>query len=174
MITVLRIGHRINRDKRITTHIALVSRAFCADKIMIDTKDKKIEDTIKAICNRFGGNFEIISGVDKKKTIREWKGIIVHLTMYGDKLEKAIRKIDKKQDILIIIGAEKVPPYVYQQADFNISIGNQPHSEVAALAVFLDRYTNGLWQNKKFNGKIEIQPSNKGKKVIQKDKRANI
>jgi len=93
--------------------------------------------------------------------------------MYGDKLEKAIRKIDKKQDILIIIGAEKVPPYVYQKADFNISIGNQPHSEVAALAVFLDRYTNGLWQNKKFNGKIEIQPSNKGKKVIQKDKRAN-
>lgn len=67
MITVLRIGHRINRDKRITTHVALVSRAFGADKIIIDTKDKKIEETIKSTCKRFGGNFEIISGVDKKK-----------------------------------------------------------------------------------------------------------
>lgn len=90
--------------------------------------------------------------------------------MYGDELDKSIKKIDKNQDILIIIGAEKVPPFVYEEADFNISIGNQPHSEVAALAIFLDRFTNGLWQNKKFNGKLEILPSDKGKKVIQKDK----
>jgi tRNA (cytidine56-2'-O)-methyltransferase len=170
MITILRIGHRINRDKRITTHVALVSRAFCADKIIIDTKDKKIEETIKSTCRRFGGKFEIISGVDKKKIIKEWTGIIIHLTMYGSELEKSIKKIDKNQDILIIIGAEKVPPYIYEKADFNISISNQPHSEVAALAIFLDRYTNGLWQNKKFNGKLEILPSDKGKKVIQKDK----
>jgi len=170
MITVLRIGHRINRDKRITTHVALVSRAFSADKIIIDTKDKKIEETIRSTCNRFGGNFEIISGVDRKKIIKEWVGTIVHLTMYGDELDKSIKKIDKNKDILIIIGAEKVPPFVYEEADFNISIGNQPHSEVAALAIFLDRYTNGLWQNKKFNGKLEILPCDKGKRVIQKDK----
>jgi tRNA (cytidine56-2'-O)-methyltransferase len=170
MITVLRIGHRISRDKRITTHVALVSRAFYADKIIIDTKDKKIEETIKSTCKRFGGNFEIISGVDKKKIIKDWTGIIIHLTMYGDELEKSIKKIDKNKDILIIIGAEKVPPYIYEKADFNISIGNQPHSEVAALAIFLDRYTNGQWQNKKFNGKLEILPSDKGKKVIHKGK----
>jgi len=36
MITVLRIGHRISRDKRITTHVALVARAFGADKILIE------------------------------------------------------------------------------------------------------------------------------------------
>ena len=40
MIAVLRIGHRINRDKRITTHCALVARAFGAKKIFIDTLDK--------------------------------------------------------------------------------------------------------------------------------------
>ncbi len=45
---------------------------------------------------------------------------------------------------------------------------NQPHSEVAALALFLDRYTKGMWSRKKFDGKIEIIPSNKGKKVISK------
>jgi len=171
MINVLRIGHRISRDKRITTHVALVARAFGADKIFIDTQDKKIEETIRSTCNRFGGNFEIETGVDRKKIIQDWDGIIVHLTMYGEKLEKSINKIDKTKDLLVIVGAEKVPPMIYEKADFNISIGNQPHSEVAALAIFLDRYTKGLWQKIKFNGKIEILPSNRGKKVVSKDKK---
>lgn len=165
MITVLRIGHRISRDKRITTHVALVARAFGADNILIDSVDKKIEESIISTCERFGGNFKIQTGVDKKKVIREWNGIIVHLTMYGDRLENCINKIDRKKNLLIIVGAEKVPPYVYEKADINISVGNQPHSEVAALALFLDRYFQGGWLDKRFNGKIQILPSNKGKKV---------
>jgi tRNA (cytidine56-2'-O)-methyltransferase len=67
MINILRLGHRISRDKRITTHVALVSRAFGADKILIDTKDKKIEGTIISTCKRFGGNFDIETGIDKNK-----------------------------------------------------------------------------------------------------------
>ena len=169
MKTVLRIGHRISRDKRITTHVALVARAFGADKILIDGKDRKIEETIKSISTRFGGFFEIESGVDIKKIIREWNGIIVHLTMYGEELDKSVNKIDKGKDLLIIVGAEKVRPMYYEKADYNISIGNQPHSEVSALAIFLDRYSNGSWKKKKFNGKIEILPTDKGKKVISKD-----
>jgi len=169
MITVLRIGHRIGRDKRITTHVALAARAFGADKILIDTLDKKLEQTICSTIKRFGGNFEIKTGVDKKKIIKEWGGVVVHLTMYGEELNKSIKKINKKKDLLLIVGAEKVPPFVYELAAFNVSVGNQPHSEVAALALFLDRYNNGSWQNKKFNGKLEILPSNKGKKVISKD-----
>lgn len=172
MITILRIGHRVQRDKRITTHCALVSRAFGADKILVDTIDKKIEETVLNICKRFGGNFEIITGVKTKKIIDGWKGIIYHLTMYGEKLDEIIEKIDtkidKKKDILIVIGAEKVPRYIYDIADFNISVGNQPHSEIAALAIFLDRITKGKWIDKKFNGKLEIIPSNKGKKVNYK------
>lgn len=168
MINILRIGHRISRDKRITTHVALVSRAFGADKIFIDTLDKKIEETITSTVKRFGGNFEIITGVDKKKIMHGWNGTIVHLTMYGEKLNKVVNKIDKNKDLLIIVGAEKVPPWIYEISDYNISVGNQPHSEVAALAVFLDRYTDGKWVNKKFNGNLEILPSNKGKKVVSK------
>ena len=170
MITILRIGHRISRDKRITTHVALVARAFGADNILIDNEDKKIEETIRSTCNRFGGDFKIETGVDRKKILREWDGNIVHLTMYGDELRKSISKIDKKKDLLVIVGAEKVPPNIYEAANFNISVGNQPHSEVAALALFLDKYTDGKWQNKKFNGKIEILPSSSGKRVISKDK----
>jgi len=166
MITVLRIGHRLNRDKRITTHVALVARAFGADKILIDTVDKKIMETIHSTCTRFGGNFEIETGVDKKKILKDWKGLIVHLTMYGEQIENSIKKIDKKKNLLVVVGAEKVPPFVYEMADFNVAVGNQPHSEVAALAIFLDRYNKGSWLRKKFNGKLEILPSYKGKKVI--------
>jgi len=110
-----------------------------------------------------------MTGIDQKKILKNWKGIIVHLTMYGENLISGIKKIDKKKDLLIIIGAEKVPPEMYHISDFNISIGNQPHSEVAALAIFLDRYTKGEWINNKYDGKIEILPKNKGKKVIIKD-----
>jgi tRNA (cytidine56-2'-O)-methyltransferase len=169
MITVLRIGHRIGRDKRITTHVALVARAFGADKVIIDTKDANIEKNIKSVCKRFGGNFTVESGVDYKKTIKQWNGTVVHLTMYGEELDKSIKNIGKNKKLLIVIGAEKVPSQVYEMADFNVSIGNQPHSEVAALAVFLDHYNRGNWLKKKFNGKIEIIPTNRGKKVLSKN-----
>ena len=168
MIIVLRIGHRISRDKRVTTHCCLVARAFGADKILIDTLDKKIEENIKSTNKRFGGNFEVQTGIKSKNFLKQWKGNIAHLTMYGDILEKSIKKIDKKKDLLIVIGAEKVPGYVYELADYNISVGNQPHSEVAALALFLDKYTKGSWADKKFDGNIKIIPSNMRKKVISK------
>jgi tRNA (cytidine56-2'-O)-methyltransferase len=174
MITVLRIGHRINRDKRITTHVALVARAFGADKIIITTKDKKIEENIKSICNKFGGDFQIETGIDPKKIIKQWNGMVVHLTMYGDELEESIPKIKKVRDILIIVGAEKVTPYFFEKADFNISVGNQPHSEVAALAIFLDRYSDGKWIKQQFNGKIEIIPSDNRKKVRKKVNEYNV
>jgi tRNA (cytidine56-2'-O)-methyltransferase len=170
VIAVLRIGHRINRDKRITTHVALVARAFGADIIYITTKDEKIKKNMLSVCKRFGGDFQIETDRDPKKIIKTWKGTIVHLTMYGEELQKAVDKIDTNRDVLIIVGAEKVPPYFYEVADMNISVGNQPHSEVAALAMFLDRYTNGLWMKKDFHGNIQIIPSVKGKKVLSKEK----
>jgi tRNA (cytidine56-2'-O)-methyltransferase len=169
MIAVLRLGHRINRDKRVTTHVALVTRAFGADKIYITTKDTKIEENIYAISTKFGGTFSIETGINPKKIINQWNGEIVHLTMYGNDLEKTLEKIDKTRDMLIIVGAEKVTPYFYEKADFNISVGNQPHSEIAALAIFLDRYFKGAWLTKHFNGKIEIIPSNTKKTVISKE-----
>ena len=72
MITVLRIGHRISRDKRITTHCALVARAFGADTIYVDFLDKKLEDNIQSTIARFGGDFKIKTGVNSRKIIKEW------------------------------------------------------------------------------------------------------
>jgi len=165
VIAVLRLGHRIDRDKRITTHVALVARAFGADKMLITTKDENIVKNIASVCQRFGGTFQVESGVDYKKIIQQWTGTIVHLTMYGQQLEQAVATLKRTGDVLIIVGAEKVPPYFYEVADLNVAVGNQPHSEVAALALFLDRYTHGAWVKKQFHGNIEIIPSHKGKKV---------
>ncbi len=169
MIVVLRLGHRIDRDKRITTHVALVARAFGADKILVGTLDAELERRVTSVCDRFGGTFEIETGVKPFECMKNWEGTVVHLTMYGDCLKESIPRIDKSDDILVVVGAEKVPAQVYQLADWNVSVGNQPHSEVAALAVFLDRYTNAQWMNKQFKGKVEIIPSNTKKNVITRE-----
>lgn len=168
MIIVLRLGHRLERDKRITTHVALVARAFGADEIWIDNKDKDLERRVHDIVNRFGGDFEIKTGINWRRALKEWRGKIVHLTMYGLPISKVIDSIRKERDILVIVGSEKVPREVYDIADHNIAISNQPHSEVSALAIFLDRYFNGEWENRKYKGTIEIKPSDKGKIVIDK------
>ena len=169
MITVLRLNHRIDRDKRITTHVGLVARAFGADELIIDTKDESIVQSIRSVSERFGGNFNVRSGVKPKNIVKKWEGIIVHLTMYGQRLDEAVEAIDIDKPLLIIVGSEKVPPWCYNLADFNISIGNQPHSEVAALALFLDRLHKGSWQQKDFHGTITIHPSKNGKHVESKE-----
>ena len=65
-----------------------------------------------------------------------------------------------------MVGAEKVPAEVYQLADWNVAVGNQPHSEVAALAVFLDRLFQGEELGQQFEGGLKIVPSSRGKEVL--------
>ena len=166
MIAILRIGHRPERDKRITTHVALVARAFGADKIMVDFEDRELEATFAGVNERFGGPVELETGVKWRNIIKNWDGKIAHLTMYGEELAIAISEIPKDEDLLIIVGAEKVPGEIYKTADFNVSVGNQPHSEVAALAMFLDRYFDGK-ALRDYEGKMKIIPSNEGKVVVE-------
>jgi tRNA (cytidine56-2'-O)-methyltransferase len=67
-----------------------------------------------------------------------------------------------------VVGAEKVPFEIYGLADWNVAVGNQPHSEVAAVAVTFDRLSTGNDPlKKKFAGaKLEIVPTECGKQVI--------
>jgi len=170
-IYVLRIGHRPERDKRITTHVALVARAFGAHGfILADIVDDKVMDSIRKVLYNWGGNLFIAQGIDSFKYVKIWKefkGLVVHLTMYGINVDDVINEIrNSGRDILIVVGAEKVPRYFYEEADYNIAIGNQPHSEVAALAIFLDRYYMGKELYFTYEGaRIVIEPSPKGKKV---------
>jgi len=170
-IYVLRIGHRPQRDKRITTHVALVARAFGAHGFILgDVVDKSVENSIKKVLRTWGGDLRVEMGVDSRKYVIEWKkkgGIVVHLTMYGLHIDDVIDGIrNAGRDILVVVGAEKVPPFFYQHADYNVAIGNQPHSEVAALAIFLDRFYRGKELYLTFsNAKLIIEPSPRGKKV---------
>ena len=122
-IWIMRIGHRPERDKRVTTHVALSSRALGAKGIYVDTEDPKLEENIRSVVDRFGGDYSIKTGVTWKEATKDFNGKVVHLTMYGSRVDEVLPKIPKDEDIMIIVGAEKVPPEVYQRADFNVSVG---------------------------------------------------
>jgi len=176
MIAVLRLGHRPERDKRITTHVGLVARAMGASVMYLAGDDPNVVESLEKVTEIWGGNFRVECVRDWKKVIREWKGLTVHLTMYGEDFEEIAEKVRKKS-VLVIVGASKVPPEVYELADYNASVGNQPHSEVAALALFLDRLTEGKWKNLRFEGaKLEIIPCARGKRVLrhEEDSRSGI
>jgi tRNA (cytidine56-2'-O)-methyltransferase len=169
-IIVFRYGHRTIRDYRVTSHCSMVARAFGASKIIVcGEKDNSMKKSIDDITNNWGGNFKVFFIDDWKKELIKIKKkfILIHLTMYGEQLNKKENELLKKNKICVIIGSQKVEKEVYMMADYNISITNQPHSEIAALAVTLDHLQQGKTFNKKFkNAKKEIIPLKKGKKVI--------
>jgi tRNA (cytidine56-2'-O)-methyltransferase len=173
-LSVLRIGHRLVRDDRVTTHAALVARAFGADRIYMTGVDQSVRNTVASVSRRWGGiGFDVEVIRDWKSLARNWKkegGKVVHLTMYGVNLDNIVGSLDKKSRILVIIGAEKVPREAYELADYNIAVGNQPHSEIAALAIFLDRIFKGKQLMKVFpDSKLIIVPTEKGKMVRDQD-----
>jgi len=169
-IEVVRIGQRIVRDDRVTTHVALVARAFGASKIFMTEVNPDIKDTLEKIKNTWGGKFQV-EFIDKWKTIVKDKknaGFkIIHLTMYGQNINDAQKMIAKEHNLLVVVGAEKVPREIYEMADYNVGIGNQPHSEISALAILLDRIQNGIQFEKEFlGGQRKIIPTEKGKNVL--------
>ena len=176
-VIVLRWGHRPRRDARLTTHVALTARALGASGIILsDVKDEKIKETVEKIVRNWGGFFSFEMGTSWKKVVREWRekgGVVVHLTAYGENIQtsdvlKRIRATGK--DILIIVGSKKVPKEFFSKkvSDFNVAIGNQPHSECASLAVFLDRLFEGKELTKEFeNAKVKIIPQKRGKKIAR-------
>jgi tRNA (cytidine56-2'-O)-methyltransferase len=174
-VLVLRIGHRPVRDDRITTHAALVSRAFGSQKIYMTDVDNSIKESLEDIATRWGGRSDFAVEIikDWRKVVKNWKkenGKVILLTMYGINVDDAIDQLRNEHKVLVIIGAEKVPKEVYNLADFSISIGNQPHSEIAALAIFLDRIFEGKQLKKEFRGaKLKIVPMAKGKMVKEID-----
>lgn len=174
MIVILRLGHRLPRDERISTHVALVARAFGADSMIYSGQhDNSLESSVLRIAERWGGQFSIKYEKNYADVVRDYrKGgfTVVHLTMYGIPLPEKIAMVKKSKNILVIVGAEQVPRDVYELADYNIAVTSQPHSEVAALAVFMNELTDGKALerefDKRFNGRIKIKPSMKGKVIV--------
>lgn len=175
----------MERDKRITSHLILVARAFGASRVIITgDEDSTLSQTMNTIISEWGGEFrlELRSSADWKTILTEWKeagGKIMHLTMYGENLltfeqseafHRLKEDVTQQTKLLVVVGGEKVPGKVFQLADWNVGIGNQPHSEVSALAVFLDHLTPSILQQQFTGARHRILPSIEGKK---KYKRAN-
>jgi len=171
-VVILRLGHRIPRDFRITTHVCLTARAFGADGLILaDVFDSALEKTILELRKRFGGDFWIRMGEPWRQVVKKWKsqsGEIAHLTAYGIPLPEAIEGIRiSPKPKLVVVGAEKVPGEMFEAATWNVAVTNQPISEVSALAIFLDRYFEGKEFSREFeNAKLKIIPSARGKKVV--------
>jgi tRNA (cytidine56-2'-O)-methyltransferase len=113
-------------------------------------------------------------GTPWKRAVREWKikgGVIVHLTAYGENIQSSdvmTRIKAAGKPVMLLVGSQKVPGEFYsgEVSDFNVAVGNQPHSECSALAIFLDRYFEGQELAKPFEkAKIEIVPKERGKQV---------
>jgi tRNA (cytidine56-2'-O)-methyltransferase len=176
-ITVLRWGHRF-RDERLTTHVALAARAFGASEfILADVKDEKIKATIEKVVRQWGGPFDFKMAVPWKQAVREWKkndGLVVHLTAYGENIQTSdvLRRIKASgKNVMVIVGSQKVPSEFFSEkvSDFNVAIGNQPHSECSSLAVFLDRFFEGKTLEKEFEAwKIKAEPVSRGKRVVKR------
>ncbi|MDV0444511.1 hypothetical protein MmiAt1_00370 [Methanimicrococcus sp. At1] len=169
-IVVLRLGHRPERDKRITTHVGLTARALGASGMLLASDDQKITDNIEEMTGRWGGDFFVKNNVSMFQEIKKWQengGKVCHLSMYGINLPDAVPELKKTDKLMIIVGAEKVPGEIYELSDWNVAVGNQPHSEVAALAVTMDRIAESDPLEAIFeNAELTVIPTAKGKNVI--------
>ncbi len=170
-VTVLRLGHRTGRDPRISTHLGLTSRVYGAREfVLAGDEDSSLLQGLIDVSERFGGDMVARHEPRPLGFVRKFVkdgGVAVHMTMYGLPYQEAcvdIRETDGP--LLIVVGGAKVPREYFEECQFNVAIGNQPHSEVAALAGFLERLNDGVAPPEVFSGgQIEVFPSESGKDV---------
>ncbi len=170
-VAVLRLGHRPGRDERMTTHVGLTARALGADRVILPDNAGQSLETVVDITDRFGGPFDVELTDAPNSIIRNWDGSVVHLTMYGERVESVENDIrtahrEEETSLLLVVGSEKVSFDVYEAADWNVGVTNQPHSEVAGLAVFLDRLFEGREFDREWEGgDRRVIPKETGKRV---------
>jgi len=180
-VDVLRLGYRLGRDPRITTHLALVGRALGADRFLLSgDEDPKMFENLESVASRFGGGMDCQHVKGPMGWLRRFveedagdgkPGVAIHLTMYGEPFREAIPRIRRDRPIVLVVGGAKVPGDVYKHCQYNVAVGNQPHSEVAALALFLDAWYGEAGSNRTFDdARLIIQPSAKGKRVRDLDR----
>jgi len=171
-VAVLRIGHRPERDQRVTTHVGLTARALGARGMYLAAEDRGVVTSIQDVVSRWGGDFFVEDGVKWRQCIRDWKasgGSVVHLTMYGLPMTDLVEEIRLLDRVLVVVGAEKVPGEIYGLADYNVSVTTQPHSEISSLALFLDHLFEGKELNREYlDAQIRIEPVKAGKKTVER------
>ena len=179
-VVVLRYGHRPGRDDRMTTHVGLTARALGADRVVFPDNAGQSAETVREVTDRFGGPFDAELRSDQAAVVRGFDGVVVHLTMYGERVQDVEADVREAvgagretaaggaaRDLLVVVGGEKVPWALYERADYNVAVTNQPHSEVAGLAVFLDRLFDGAELEREWAGADRsVIPEATGKTVV--------
>jgi tRNA (cytidine56-2'-O)-methyltransferase len=172
-VAVLRLGHRPGRDDRMTTHVALTARALGADRVVLPDDATDAADTARSVTGRFGGPFTVEQTDAPRGLVAGWDGVVAHLTMHGEPVQTVadeVRTAGRTDPSLVVVGAEKVPFDVYERADWNVAVTNQPHSEVAGLAVFLDRLFEGRELDREWtDAERRVVPRETGKRVVDVD-----
>ena len=92
---VLRLGHRPERDKRITTHVCLTARAFGCQKVFLSKPDSRVSKTVGEVVEKFGGEFSIENVTSLESFVKKWPGIVVHLTMFGLPIDDFVGELRK-------------------------------------------------------------------------------
>ncbi|MGI0071209.1 MAG: tRNA (cytidine(56)-2'-O)-methyltransferase [Thermoplasmata archaeon] len=165
-VSVLRVGHRVGRDPRLTTHLALAARALGARRMYLEPPDPDLAARVAALGRGWGGAFEVVGVEEWKKVVRTSGALVVHLTMYGEPLDTVLPRLRRARRLLLAVGGAKVPPDLYRLADVNVAVGHQPHSEVAAVAIVLERLL-GVPGPRPFPGATRrIVPQVRGKRVV--------
>jgi len=182
-VIVLRLNHREARDYRLTTHVCMVARAFGADGIIIaDVTARSQIEKIKRLNDDWGGRFWVLDKLSTTNVLKDWKlynGVLVNLTMYGENIHNTITQLYndffiRHKRIMVVVGSSKIPRFIYDAADYNISITNQPHSEAAALAVFLEKLLGAhVWEHSYSNMSLKIVPALKTKGRAVKNEKTN-
>ena len=165
-VSVLRVGHRPGRDPRLTTHLALAARALGASEMFLHPPDPGLAERVRSVSVRWGGDFRVLPADDWRSIVRSFDGPVVHLTMYGQPFERVAPRLARARRLLLVVGGAKVPPDLYRVATYNVAMGHQPHSEVAAVAVALARLRGvpppGAWPG----AQQWIVPRARGKRIV--------
>lgn len=163
---MLRIGHRPGRDPRLTTHLALAARAFGAERMYLHPPDPAVEESLRKVSRNWGGTFEVVPAPNWREVVKAHDGVTVHLTMYGVALSNVVARLRRARSLLFVVGGAKVPADLYGLARHNVAVGHQPHSEVAALAVALERVRGFPRRSDHAGGALRIVPTARGKTVV--------
>ncbi|MDE1832845.1 MAG: tRNA (cytidine(56)-2'-O)-methyltransferase [Candidatus Micrarchaeota archaeon] len=165
MITVLSIGEG---DYRVRLNMCLTARAFGAAKIVfIGRRDGRISKYIARLNSKWGGMFKVDFSSNAGNTIRSFsKYKKIYLTMFGTPLKQVEYMLKTYKNILLIVTARDWEGQLAKLTDFNVSITNQPHAQVASIAIFLHEFFNGR--------ELAIQFQNAKYKAIPKPKGAQI
>lgn len=119
---------------------------------------------MRSISSKWGGNFSIEFQDDYRTVLRSSSNYKkVYLTRYGTPMQNVLYTMKTYRNLLLIVTDTEAVTSMFSNADFCISITDQPHSTSAAIAVFLHAFFSGRELAMHFeNARYKVIPSERG------------